>query len=530
MATSSLTKSSTQQRLTENMVMIVAVLGTAMVYLDQTAVTVALPRIQVALNTDIGGLQWIIDIYILTLASLLLIGGALGDRYGRVRLYAMGTVIFTLASAACGVAQTLGFLVAARAIQGAGGALIVPAGLAIINATAAPERRGRLIGTWATFTSMVIAFGPSLGGWLVDNVSWRAIFFINLPLGVIACYVAMHHVPESRNEESSDRLDWPGAVVLMLGLGSLLFGLIEGPHLGWGSPLIVAALTAGILLLVGFIIIEARSPAPMMPLVLFRNPTFSGINLMTLIQWMSLTGILFFLTLNLQQVQGYSAFAAGLTFLPISLSIIFLSKPVGKLTDRLGPQPLLITGLLVTGLSFLLFMRAGIEESYWPILFPATLVFGLGMGITIVPVTTVAMGALPNQHSGIASGLNNTASRIAFMLGIAVLGTVMLISFRAALVERTATLPLASAARIQLLAEARNLGTTTPPPDLAPEVAQATSQAIRLAFVDSFRRIMFLCLIISLVSVGITLAYGRLQPVTLQVTAESHSSQSSVAG
>ncbi len=377
---------------------------------------------------------------------------------------------------------------------------------------------------------MVVAFGPSLGGWLVDNVSWRAIFFINLPLGAIACYVAIRYVPESRNEEANDRLDWPGAIVLMLGLGSLLFGLIEGPHLGWRSPLIMAALIAGILLLGGFIIIEARSPAPMVPLELFRNPTFSGINLMTLIQWMALTGILFFLTLNLQQVQGYSAFAAGLTFLPISLSIIFLSKPIGKLTDRLGPQPLLITGLLVTGLSFLLFMRAGIEESYWPILFPATLVFGLGMGITIVPVTTVAMGALPNRHSGLASGLNNTASRIAFMLGIAILGTLMLISFRTTLARRTAILPLEPAARIQLLAEARNLGTTKPPPDLAPEVAQATSRAIRLAFVDSFRHVMFVCSIISLVSAGITLVYGRLRPVSLQVTDERPSRQSSAAG
>ena len=223
-------------RFTEAMVMLVAVLGTAIVYLDQTAVTVALPTIQTAFEASLGGLQWVVDIYILTLGTLLLIGGALGDRYGRVRVYIMGMAIFVATSIACGAAPSLGILLGARAAQGIGGALLVPAGLAIINATVAPERRGRLIGTWATFTSMVIAIGPSLGGWLVDAVSWRAIFFLNVPLGLMACYVGWRHVPESRNEAISGRLDWAGVISLMLGLGGLLFGLIERVPISAGRP------------------------------------------------------------------------------------------------------------------------------------------------------------------------------------------------------------------------------------------------------------------------------------------------------
>ncbi|MEM7032722.1 MAG: MFS transporter, partial [Chloroflexota bacterium] len=224
---------------TERMVMLVAVLGTAIVYLDQTAVTVALPKLQMVFDASLGGLQWIIDIYILTLATLLLIGGALGDRYGRVRVYVIGMIIFVLTSILCGIAQSLPVLLFARAVQGVGGALLVPAGLAIINATVASERRGRLIGTWSMFTSMVIAFGPALGGWMVDMLSWRFIFFINVPLGLVACYAGLKFVPESRNEKVQGRLDWYGVIALFIGLGSFLLALIEGPHFGWNHPLIL---------------------------------------------------------------------------------------------------------------------------------------------------------------------------------------------------------------------------------------------------------------------------------------------------
>lgn len=496
--------------------MFVAVLGTGMVYLDQTAVNVALPKIQVALQASIGGLQWIVDIYILTLATLLLIGGSLGDRFGRVRILLIGMVVFVIASIACGAAQSLWFLVAARAVQGIGGALLVPAGLALINATARPERRGQLIGNWAMFASMVVAVGPLLGGWLVDYVSWRAVFYINVPIGIAGCFVALRYVPESRNEAAVKSLDWPGTLAMMLGLGTLLFGLIEGQHYGWSSPIIIGALLAGVAGIVGFVVIEARSAAPMIPLHLFGNANFSGINLATLIQWMALTGVLFFLTLNLQQIQGYSAFAAGLAFLPISALIILLSNPAGKLTDRIGPRPLLVIGSLIIGSSFVLFAQAGIEASYWPVLFPATLLFGLGMGLIITPLTTVAMGALPNQHSGLASGVNNTASRLAFMLGIAIMGTIMAIRFEPALARHTARLPLEPSARAQLLAEARNLGATTPPANLSAQLEQATQQAIRLAFVDSFRLVMYVCAAITLASLGVILAFIRFQPANHQ--------------
>lgn len=288
--------------------------------------------------------------------------------------------------------------------------------------------------------------------------------------------------------------------------------------------MIIGALLAGVAGIVGFVVIEARSAAPMIPLHLFGNANFSGINLATLIQWMALTGVLFFLTLNLQQIQGYSAFAAGLAFLPISALIILLSNPAGKLTDRIGPRPLLVIGSLIIGSSFVLFAQAGIEASYWPVLFPATLLFGLGMGLIITPLTTVAMGALPNQHSGLASGVNNTASRLAFMLGIAIMGTIMAIRFEPALARHTARLPLEPSARAQLLAEARNLGATTPPANLSAQLEQATQQAIRLAFVDSFRLVMYVCAAITLASLGVILAFIRFQPANHQ---NQHSIKSS---
>lgn len=500
------------QQFAEKMVMLVAVLGTGMVYLDQTALNVALPSLQIALNADIGGVQWLIDIYILTLATLLLIGGVLGDHYGRVRVYLIGMFIFVAASIACGVAQTLGFLLAARAIQGLGGALLVPGGLALINATVAGERRGGMIGTWATLTSLVIAFGPSLGGFLVDTLSWRLVFFINVPLGIIAALVGLWYVPESRDELSSRGLDWPGVVALLVGLGGLLFGLIEGPQLGWTDPLIITVLIVGVVGLVAFVGIEARSPAPMIPLHLFRNRNFSGINLVTVIHWLALSSVFFFLTLNLQQVQGYSATQAGLAVLPISVLIVSLSGFAGKLTDRIGPLPLLTSGLLLTIGGFLLFMRPGVAANYWTTFFPATVVFGLGLAITVVPVTATAMGALPRRYSGIASGLNNAAARIAQMLAVAIFGSVMLVSFRLALADYTASLPLEPATRTALLAEARNLGATRPPAGLSSEITQTIDHAIKLAFVDSFRQVMLISIILTLISLLIILTTIRFDP------------------
>ncbi|MEM7347684.1 MAG: MFS transporter, partial [Chloroflexota bacterium] len=291
MTTLTLTKPknpTTSPRFIEAMVILVAVLGTSMVNIDTTAVNVALPSIQLALGIDITGVQWLVDIFLLTIATLLLISGVLGDRYGRVQVTALGALIFSTASLASGLAPSFEFLLVSRTVQGIGGALLAPGGLAIINATVAPERRGRVVGLWITLTTTVIALGPLLGGWLVDHASWRLIFLINVPLGAICFFVARRFIPESRDEEASERqLDWPGAVALIVGLGGLLFGLIEGSRFGWTSPLILGMFGASLIGFVAFLWIEDRSPNPLIPLHFFKNRTFSGINLLTIIYFMA---------------------------------------------------------------------------------------------------------------------------------------------------------------------------------------------------------------------------------------------------
>jgi EmrB/QacA subfamily drug resistance transporter len=505
-------KSAPSQEFVEMMAVVVTILGTGMVYLDQTAVNVALPRLQVALNADVGGLQWLIDIYILTLGVLLLIGGALGDMYGRVRVFVIGMVIFVLSSAACGLANSLDALIAARAVQGVGGALLVPGGLAMINAVVAEERRGRALGTWGTFSPLVTVSGPVVGGWLVDNVTWRAVFFLNIPVGLAAGYVALRYVPETRDENASRALDLPGVATLMIGLAGLLFGLIEGPHLGWGSPLVAACLAAGVAGLAAFVVVEWRSPAPLLPLGLFRNRSFTGINLMTLVLYFAMGNLFFFLTLNLQQVQGYTAFEAGLAQLPTALALFLLAGRVGRLTDRVGPVPLMTAGGLVACLGVYLYTLPGVGGSYWTTFFLPSVVFGSGMVTVFIPLTAVALGSLPSRYSGIASGFNNAVTRVAMMMAVAIFGALMTDGFRAGLAERTAALPLSDGVRADLLARARELGATLPPAGLAADVTAAVRQAIQWAFVDAFRLNMFVALGLALLSLVIMLATVRYQP------------------
>ncbi|MGB0386526.1 MAG: MFS transporter [Ardenticatenaceae bacterium] len=491
----------------ETLVLIVAVLGTGMVYLDQTALNVAIPAMQAGLNADIGGVQWIIDIYILMLAALLLIGGVLGDRYGRVRVYAIGMVIFVVASAAGGLAQTVGQMVAARAIQGIGGALLVPGGLAVLNATVAPERRGRLIGTWGSLTSMVVALGPTLGGWLVDNVSWRMVFFINVPLGLLAFVMAMRYVPESYNPEQHDRLDWPGFVSLLLGLGALLFALIEQPHLGWQHPLILSTFLGGLLSLVLFVVIEWRSETPMIQLSLFRHRTFAGINLLTLIHWIALNALFFFLPINLQQIQGFSATQAGLAMLPLSILIVFMAQFSGWAMERMEAKTLILIGLLITGVAFWLFGSMRLIDSYWRDIFPILLVYGVGLGLLFVPLTAVAMSSLPDQYSGVASGVNNAAARVATMLSIALFGSLIATQFHSKLGTQLTTLALDPTTQSQILAHSANLGATPIPQDLPTDLTAAIQQAIRIAFAGSFEVAMLTAAGISVVSVLVLLTF-----------------------
>ncbi|MGB1251170.1 MAG: MFS transporter [Candidatus Promineifilaceae bacterium] len=484
------------------MALLLAILSSGIVFLDQTALNVAIPAIQNSFNANINAIQWIHNVYLLVLSVLMLIGGILGDIFGRVRMYIIGMGIFIIASVLCGFAPSAGWLIAGRFLQGIGGAIVAPAGLAIINAVVANERRGQALGIWGTFSPLIMISGPIVGGWLVDNASWRSVFFINVPLGLLAMFIAARYVPENRNEQVDRRLDYWGVFALMLALGGILIALIEGPERGWTDPLILYSLLTGAVGFVSFIFVESRVPSPLIPLRLFRDPLFSGINLLTLVLFTGLGGPFFFLTLNFQQVQGYSATQAGLAALPSAVAIFLLSRQVGKLSDRIGPRPILMGALLFMATGFLLLLRPGVGDPYWTHWFPGLLIYGLGIAGMVVPLTSMGLGALPKRQSGIASGINNAASRIGQMLSVAVFGAAMVNRFQSKLAQWTADLStLPNEARDALLSQAYSLGETVPPEGISAEMQTAIDQLIKLAFVDSFRLVM----LSSAVLVGVSL-------------------------
>ncbi|MEM7132910.1 MAG: DHA2 family efflux MFS transporter permease subunit [Chloroflexota bacterium] len=497
-----------KKKASESLVLFVAIFGTGMVYLDQTALNVALPALQQSLGADISGIQWILDSYILTLSALLLLGGVLGDQYGRVRVYAVGMFLFVVTSILCGFAQSVPQIICARALQGVGGALIVPGSLALLNANVAAGKRGSVIGTWATLTSMLIAFGPTLGGWMVDNLSWRMIFFINVPLGLVAGGLSIRYVPESTNPNKKGPLDLPGALTLLIGMMGLLFGLIEGPRLGWERPIIWGSLLGGVLFLFLFVGIEHWGANPMVPLTLFRHRVFTWINLLTLVHWTAINTFFYFLPITLQQAHGYSALHAGMSILPISLSITLLSRLSGRATDRFGAYRLMIIGVLLTGIGFGWMGWQNSFQQYWTELFPVTLIYGVGLGLLIAPLTTVAMGSLPNELSGLASGINNTAARISGMLAIAIFGSLLATQFRQELMMQLGKRPLSTSFYQQLMAQSGDLGAMEIPTGLSAEVGNSVQEAIRLSLVGSFQWIMWGCVGIAILSLLILVALG----------------------
>lgn len=471
-------------------VLFATILASSMAFIDGSALNVALPALQRDLGASGVELLWIVNGYALFLAALLLVGGALGDRFGRKRVFMIGIAIFAVASLVCGFAPTTLVLIVSRMIQGIGGALMVPGSLALISASFGGHERGRAIGTWSSFSTITTIIGPTLGGVLAAQGLWRAVFFINIPLALVALAVLQFKVPESRNAEAPAQLDYPGAVLTALGLGGLTFGLLRAPEVGWTAFETLVPIIGGVLALIAFVLVEARSTHPMVPLTLFRNRTFSGTNLMTLFLYGALYGMLFFLPLNLIQIQGYSEVAAGFAGLPSGLLLAVLSRWSGTLIDRIGPRIPLTVGPAIAGIGFAMFALPGLTsgpQSYWWTYFPALIVQGIGMAITVAPLTTAVMGSVSSHQSGVASGVNNAVSRAAGVLAIAAFGAIALASFSGALGSRGAALRLPQEVQQALQAQASNLGNAQPPPSL-PQDAQAQAvQAIKLAFVDMFR-------------------------------------------
>jgi EmrB/QacA subfamily drug resistance transporter len=466
--------------------LIATILATGIVFLDSSVVNVALPAIDRQLDAGLSGLQWIVDGYVLTLAALLILGGSLGDRYGRRRMMLVGLIGFGIASVACGLAPSVGWLIAARMLQGVAGALLVPGSLALLRATFAEgEARGEAIGNWSGWSGITTVIGPLLGGWLVDTFSWRWVFFINVPIVALAAILLASQVPESR-ATGGRSLDWLGAGLVTGGLGGLAYGLIGGPVAGWDSALVIASLVGGAVALIVFVAVEKRGRDPMVPLDLFRSRNFSAANLTTLGVYFALYGTLFFLVIYLQNVMDYTALQAGLVLAPISFLMLVLSPIFGKLAGRYGPRLFMTVGPLGIGLGLLVFTRLQPDSSYWTGPLPAIVIFGLGLAGTVAPLTDTVVSAVPDQHSGVAAALNNAVSRGAALLAIALLGVVVATTFRGELAQQTAQLAL-SPSQEQILTEA------TADPTGAVDVAQLppqAGQAVNRAYTQALHQAM----------------------------------------
>jgi EmrB/QacA subfamily drug resistance transporter len=483
---------------TESWILIASILGSSMAFVDGTVVNVALPVLQRDLNVTATEVQWVVEAYLLTLSALLLLGGSLADKIGRRRIFAIGVGFFAGSSAACAIAPNINWLIVGRTAQGVSGALLVPTSLALLGAGIPDERRGRAIGKWSGFSAATAGVGPVLGGWLVQVGSWRWVFWINIPIALATLAITWLRVPESRDPDHTG-LDLLGAAFATLGLGGVVFGLLEGPRLGFTHPAIDVALIGGALMVGAFLWVERRSKSPMLPLDIFQSRTFTGANALTLLLYAALSAIFYFLPFNLIQVHHYSPAESGAALLPLIAWMSLLSAWSGKLADRYGPRRSLVAGPLIAALGYALLALPGAGGSYWSTFFLPVTVLGLGMAITVAPLTTTVMGSAGPARAGVASGINNAVARTASLLAIAVFGIIAYQRFGSALARRLASLGLPAEVRRQLAREQRKLAAATIPASLPPRLQHAVSSAIADSFVDAFR-------LVSLVAAGLALA------------------------
>jgi EmrB/QacA subfamily drug resistance transporter len=470
----------------KRLILMACILGSGIAFLDGTVVNVALPAIQDDLGASLAGQQWVVEGYMLSLSSLLLVGGSLDDLFERRTVFAVGVAGFGLTSLFCAIAPSVEVLVAARILQGAFGALLVPSTLAIIVATFPESERGAAIGTWTAWSGISTVIGPLLGGALIDGASWRWIFLINIPLVILVLVLTARAIPHTASRQPGAKVDFLGAVLCAAGLGGVVFALVEQSHLGWSDPAVAAAGIGGVLALVAFVVHERRTESPMLPLVLFRSRNFAVGNLATLTMYSGLGGALFFVGLYLQQVAGYSALAAGAAFLPLTAMMFMLSRQFGRLADRYGPRWFMGFGPVIAGTGLFLLLRVDARADYLTQLLPALIVFGLGLSLTVAPLTATVLGAVDETHAGVASGVNNAIARVAGLLAIAVLGAFVSSQFSTVVDDKLGDRPLSAQAKAAI-AEAKDRSITTEPanrvpPAERPVVREALEDASASAF------------------------------------------------
>jgi len=475
-------------------VLVAMVFGLFMPMLDNLVVNVALPTIQHKLGAGVSGLQWIIDAYTLTFASFMLTGGALGDLYGRKRFFMSGLIVFVTGSLLCGLSATTGQLIAFRALQGLGAAMLLPGSLSIITATFTGKDRGAAIGIWAAMSGLAIAIGPVIGGYLVEHVSWQSIFFINVPIGIFGLALTWFVVTESRDLSKSRRLDPPGLVTGTAGLFFLVYGLIEGNARGWTDGLILGAFVLAAVLLAIFIRIESRRASPMLPLSFFRIPTFAASNGVAAAIFFAMFGTIFYLTLYLQNILRYSPEGAGLRLFAFSVVMLVVAPNVGRLSDRYGSRGFMTAGPLIAAAGMLLLTRTQVDSSYWTVLLPAFLVLATGMSMTMTPMTAAVMASVPPQHAGVASAATNTSRELGGVFGIALLGAIVTGAFKRAFESNLIGHGFRAAAAAKIVAQGGNgaaAGAGTAQqilhlvPGISSQQAQAIYESIRHAFVHS---------------------------------------------
>ncbi|MDW3193703.1 MAG: MFS transporter [Cytophagales bacterium] len=481
------------------------ILASSMAFIDATALNVILPSLQRDLGANATDLFWVLNGYLLMLSALIIVGGSLGDKLGRVKMFKIGILIFTIGSILCGLSPSIRSLIIFRMIQGTGGALMIPGSLAIISSIFSEKEKGKAIGTWSAATTIVGICGPVLGGALADIGLWRFIFYINVPLGIFSWLVLHLKVPESR-EPGAATIDWWGATLLVVSLACLTFGFLEMPEWGFQHPVVIASLIFGILAFLFFLKIERHANAPMMPLSLFHNRTFAGLNLLSFFLYAGLGAIMLFLSLNMIQAQGYSQLEAGLTFLPFSVIMVSLARKMGSLTDRYGARPFLIIGPALTGLGMLWMSMIGNTlgpSEYWTTFFPPLVVFALGMAITVVPLTSAVMTCLDVSKSGIASGINNSVTRIASTFINAIMGAVAIMIFTNYVAEVMDRFEFEENIRSEIVIEAAKFGEARAPEQLATNLQFQINKMFIWGFISTYQIVALLSAVLAFVSSGI---------------------------